>query len=271
MTALPGFRISALLCIAYDWQRAGAAIASVWDIADEIIVSYDRQGITWSGHPFEPPTEWRLFDLIRGHLGGRFSRERLRFLTGDFYLDGRDRQGLQIQQRLALAQLAKLGNWQLTLDADEEVIEPGRFVSDIPPPQPGLGLTCEFRSVYKVLGETALVFDSRRHFPIAQADPGVFIDGRSRAQHWLPVAGTVLHHHMDRSEDELRLKLAALTPTTYSIEDVVQAWRRTNLGNFRDTALRPGTCYAPDTPLRAIPTQMLRAPSGAELGGGRVL
>lgn len=265
--------ITALMCISYDWKQAPRAIASVWDIVDEIIVSWDRSGTTWGGFPFEPPTDWQLFDQIRERLGRSYERIRgkLRILAGNFYVDGRDRQGLQVQQRLAISHLAQPGSWQLTLDADEELIDPLTFADGLPPPQPGLGVTVAFRSIYKIIGETALVFDSDRHFPIAQSEPGVFIDGMTRAQHWLPVPGLVLHHHMDRPESELRIKLASLSPTAYGIDEVINAWNSTTLANYHEPRPRPGTCYAPDTPLRAIPVTMLRAPAGTNLGPGRVL
>jgi hypothetical protein len=261
--------IAFLMCVAYDWKQAGRAIASIWDIATEVIVSWDRSGLTWSGHPFEPPTEWNLIDDIRGRLGIAYERirEKLRVISGNFYVPGRGRQALQVQQRLAIAHLARPGVWQVALDADEEFIEPRRFAEHLPAPEPGLGLTVEFRSVYKVIGQTALIFDSDRHFPIAQADPGVFIDGPTRAQHWRPTPGLVLHHHMNRPESDLRLKLASLSPTSYGIDECVDAWKATTMANYLEAARRPGTCYAPDTPLRAIPVQMLRAPSGVALAG----
>lgn len=265
--------ISVLMCLGHDWRMAPRAIASVWPIASEVIVSWDRLGLTWAGYPFEPATEWALADGIRERLGSTYERvrEKLRVISGNFYVPGRERQGLQVQQRLAISHLARSGAWQVTLDADEELIDARAFADGLPPPQPGLGLTVEFRSIYKVIGETALVFDSTRHFPIAQAEPGVFIDGATRAQSWLPTPGLVLHHHMNRPEDELRMKLLSLSPTSFSVEEVIEAWKRTDLGNYLEPVHRPGTCYAPSTPLRAVPIQMLRAPQGTDLGAGRAL
>jgi hypothetical protein len=72
---------------------------------------------------------------------------------------------------------------------------------------------------------------------------------------------------MNRSEDEMRLKLSALSPTSYGVDDCVDVWKETTLSNYLDPVRRPGTCYAPDTPLRAIPVQMLRAPAGVALAG----
>jgi hypothetical protein len=258
--------ISVVMCIAYDWLRAVRAIASVWSIAREVLVSWDRRGLTWDGQTFKAPDEWTLLDRLRDRIGIAYSegRQKLRLFPGDFWSLGRGRQELQIAQRLAVSQLAAPGGWQLTLDADEVLVDPGNFARQVPRPAPGLGLLVEFRSVYKVIGETALVFDSRRAFPIAQAEPGVFIHGPSRAQQWIQTPGLVVHHHMDRTEDELRMKLGALTPTTWSVDDVVMPWKETTLANFREPRSRPGTCYAPDTPLRAVPVAMLYAPPEAQ-------
>lgn len=260
--------VSVLMCVAYDWRLVGRAVASVWDIAKEVLISWDAGGMTWSGHPFEPPSHFQVLDSIRaavsghgpfGRAGYTEIREKVRLFPGGYWAPGHERQELQIRQRLALAHLATPGHWQVTLDADEELLNPAAFVATLPALGGDVGATARFVSVYKVIGETALVFDSDRHFPIAMARPGVFIDGMSRAQNWLPTDGVILHHHMDRPEDELRLKLASLSPTSWSSDDMLTAWQETTLENYTEARPRPGTCYHPDTPLRAIPLPMLRS------------
>jgi hypothetical protein len=268
-----GVWLSFVFCLAYDWRLGLKAIAAVWDIADEIIVGLDGRGRTWAGDRFTPPEPGEFLDALEATLpdeasGGRgpgdelVLLDRLRLVVGDFWRAGVDRKQLQIQERLALTQLCKPGGWIFTLDADEELVNPAevRAWCNANPPRPGAGLNCTMTSVYKVIGETALVYDRpARQFPVAQADPGVFIDGETRAQSWQLCPAHLLHWHLGRDERELTIKLRALSPCSRPPDDMVAIWRETTLENYWDGQPRGGTCYSDSDPLRAVPLAMLRA------------
>lgn len=259
----PGVWLSFVFAIAYDWRLAARAIASVWDIADEIIVGWDARGRTWAGDRYIPIEAGELYDVLEGVLPEHVSLfDKLRLVAGDFYRPDVDRQTLQVQERRALTELCRPGGWIFTLDADEELVNPGelRAWCNDNPPRPGEGLNCLMTSVYKVIGETALVYDHpQRQFPIAQADPGAFIDGQTRAQHWTLCPARLLHWHLGRNEDELRVKLRALSPCGRTPDEMLATWRGTTLENYFDGQPRGATCYSDSDTLRPVPLAMLRA------------
>jgi hypothetical protein len=155
--------LSFVFCIAYDWRLALRSIASIWNIADEVLVAWDARGRTWSGDLYRPLDVDVFFDELEASIGEDFgdNRDRLRVFAGDFYREGVPRQTLQIQERVALTSLCKPGGWIFTLDADEELLNPAevRAWCEQHPPRPGEGLNCLMTSVYKVIGETALIYD----------------------------------------------------------------------------------------------------------------
>lgn len=261
-----GVWLSFVFCIAYDWRLAVKAIAAVYDIADEILIGWDGAGRTWAGDWYPTIEPHEFLDEALGAIASE-AREaplvpKLRLFVGDFWAPGRDRQQLQIQERVALTTLCKPGGWIFTLDADEELVNPAevRAWCDANPPRPGSGLTCTMTSVYKLIGETALVYDQpTRQFPIAQADPGTFIDGRTRAQSWQLCPAHLLHWHLGRDERELAIKLRALSPCSRPPDEMLAIWRATTLENYFDGQPRGGTCYADSDPLRPVPLAMLRA------------
>lgn len=263
MTARPGPWLTFLYCVAYDWRLAVRSIASVWDIADEIIVGWDDGGHTWGGDHFVPPEPIDFVDHL--HLDGA-AWPKLRIVRGDFYAPDRDRQRLQVQERVALSHLARPGGWIVTIDADEELVNPQAFKAWVRdnPPHPGMGLRCSMVSVYKVIGDQALVYDSAQPFPFAQAEPGCFVGAEYRSQTWLDSPAMVLHWHMGRTEEELRTKLRALSPVgdgdgLRDPEDMVAVWRETTLDNYAERARRGATCYADGVPLKVVPLSELRA------------
>lgn len=265
----PGW-LSVVLAIAYDWRLAVRAIRSVWNIASDIIVGWDGAGRTWGGGQFVPPERWDFIAELCAALPGtdpHVVEQKVRTIEGRFWNpDFGDRLLLQNRERLALTSLARPGGWIVTLDADEELVNPTEFADWLAgqPPHARHGVTARFTGVYKVIGDVALVYASDRRFPLAAADPGSPIDAEWRAQWWHDSPGHVLHWTMSRTEEELWAKLEALSPTSYSSQLILDCWRATSLDNFT-TGIHPGTCYAPETPLRAVPLAMLRKSVGGAL------
>lgn len=250
-----------VLCVAYDWRLAVRAIRSVWGIAHDVIVAWDANGVTWGGGTFEPPTRDAFCDEVAAAMpdaiGGSFVRDRMRVFEGRFWQPGRTRLELQQAERRALSHLARPGGWIIRLDADEEVINPVELADTLPEPRPGLGVTASYTSVYKVIGETALIYDSVQRFHIGQCEPGSHIEAEGRAQEWFHSPARILHWTMARTEDELWLKLNAMAENSYGPQVIFDAWRATTLTNYHQ-GKHPGTCYAPETPLRPVPLAMLR-------------
>ena len=270
--------LSFVFAIAYDWRLALRAIAAVWDIADEIIVGWDGRGRTWGGDRYPPIEAPELLDELGVTLPAAGSASgKLRLVVADFWAPGRDRRGLQVAERMALTWLARPGNWVCTVDADEELLNPDelRAWALRNPPREGVGLTCGMTSVYKVIGETALIYDSPlKRFHLALPGPGVFIERLQSAQEWIDSPAQFLHWHMGRTEEELRIKLRALcpvggpegTPEERTAEEMIRVWRDTTLDNYFHSAPRGATCYPDSASLRAVPMAMLRAAATAEGG-----
>ncbi|MEI8233432.1 MAG: hypothetical protein WCH57_01965 [Verrucomicrobiota bacterium] len=100
-----------------------ASVLSYYDLVREIVVSYDEDGLSWSGTPLD--VEQCLSRLRRIDSGGK-----LRFHPGRFSHPGRHPMENDTAQRQCALDLAgRNADWVLQLDTDEVIADPAQFMA----------------------------------------------------------------------------------------------------------------------------------------------
>jgi hypothetical protein len=224
--------------VAYDWLRGVSTIAKCWAYGDEHIVSWDVGGRTWGGGRFLPPTMTGFASaLVEAGVPAAdvLDTRRLRFCLGDFYMPPPapvDIGEVETRQRNAITWLARPGNLICTLDADEEPVNFPEWREWVGHKQNGaqawLGLQLP---IFKIIGDVALAFPPCR-CPVAIGAPGIWDGPRAAAGTDSPLK-IVNWFLAGRSEDELRVKLGAMTYMNgYDAEVMLNLWRETDLTNY---------------------------------------
>lgn len=221
-----------MVLAAYDWRRALDKVVSLWPYFDEIIVAWDGHGLTWGGQFFEPPDAQDFEDTVYNRVG--MSAIKLRVVVGDFWFPGRTRLELEVAERNALSMLLKRDSWICTVDADEEWIDPAATAAWLrTTPNGGMAAAGRYLGVYKVIDETALVYNRAWKVEVATSVAGQW--GMPRASAGLvPSPCKFVNWFLaDRDEAEVRLKLGAMEyAERHDPEPLVAEWKRTTLDNY---------------------------------------
>ena len=109
--------------LAADPNWIEASVLSYYGIVEEIIVSYDRNGVGWSGKPI--PVEECLRRLKAIDLD-----HKMVFMEGDYCLPGMTpMQNDTHQRQSALDAIGRTADWILELDTDEILPKGSRFLT----------------------------------------------------------------------------------------------------------------------------------------------
>lgn len=183
-------RLNAYLLAADPWWLE-ESVTSYYDLVDRIVVSYDRDGISWTGTPL--PVDECLDRLRAIDVDGKCD-----FRPGHFArLDHAPLDNDTHQRATALSQASTGCDWVIQLDTDEVLQDPG-----------------EFRSCLQEADDraaTGLEFPSR--YLYARTPRGQFLEMSSRL--WGPVgnypgpvavaSGTVPRHARQADVDLFRV------------------------------------------------------------------
>lgn len=202
--------ISVVVLVAYDWRLAAEAIVRAWTLADEILLACDRRRLSYTGRPFQLPLA-ELLEYVRRRIEWSRSStlEKLRIVEADFYVPGRSPIELETQSRNACDHLCAAGNWLLHIDADEWIRNPLELRTWIHghPKQEGL-MRLEWITVWKVIGQTALVVDHRRLQPLGTRLRGMRVKARMTREQTIDAPGQLVHWSIGgRSREEIETKL----------------------------------------------------------------
>jgi hypothetical protein len=105
-------------CVAYDWELLKISVPRVYDHADIICFTLDKNRISWSGKPFEFDTpafyQWvEQMDV----------QKKVRILEDNFYIENLSALENDNRQRTMMAQLMGKGGWHVQIDADEYFLD----------------------------------------------------------------------------------------------------------------------------------------------------
>ncbi|MEN4758779.1 hypothetical protein ABEG63_00395 [Chryseobacterium sp. C39-AII1] len=99
--------------LSYDYKFIFKSLELVYDEADDIVISYDKNNKTWSGNDISIPEY--VFDEIKN-----IDRQnKIRFYADEFYIGGHTPMELETRQRNLMGKFMGKGGWHLQIDSDE--------------------------------------------------------------------------------------------------------------------------------------------------------
>lgn len=108
-----------------DPHYLAASIASYYEVVDAIVISYDRNGLSWVGEPL-------AIDACLDEVRAVDRQGKAVFAPGDFaFPDQHPLISDTWQRNAALSVASELGDWVLQLDGDEILPDPGTLLAHL--------------------------------------------------------------------------------------------------------------------------------------------
>jgi hypothetical protein len=213
--------------LAYDYKLAFQAIQAYYPIADEILLAVDRDRISWNNKPFE-------FDKaeVEDFINWIDGDGKIRVLEGDFHQHSQPRHN-EFQERLICTNSLTKGNWIVSIDADEVLLNPVEFREWLLTTNPvDKNVYGYFMTVFKDFGEELLVCDPAETMAIATMLPGEY---RATSQSALPSPLWGVHYSWGRSAADLKQKLTNWGHANdFDTEAFFKLWESVTLDNYTE-------------------------------------
>jgi hypothetical protein len=117
-------RINAYVMAADPWWIE-ESVGSYYDLVDRIVVTYDADGLSWTGSPLPIDEAVRRLKAID-------SQGKCEFVSGRFSRIHEDPLECDTQQRrVSLEAASENADWVIQLDTDEVLLDPARFAEAI--------------------------------------------------------------------------------------------------------------------------------------------
>jgi hypothetical protein len=239
--------ISAISLVSYDYRFLLTTIPRYLPYVDEVILGVDTEGLTWSGERFAIPASF--FDRLRQLDEGS---KRIRLVSRSFYSPSRSPMENDVSERNALSFEAREGNWLVSIDADEYLLNPMEFFRFLTrQPKQEVSVDASWITVFKDLGDSLLVVaaqadGSLERFPIATRQRGAFVAARRTDTPSILSPALALHYSWGREKDELLQKLLNWSHTRdFDVRKYFDFWLSVNEQNY--SAIRHFHPVWPDT------------------------
>jgi len=199
-------------CVAYDWELLKKSVPRIYDHADIICLSLDKNRKSWSGNTF-------VFDsqAFYAWVHAIDKNEKITILEEDFYQEGLQPIQNDNHQRKAMAAFLGKGGWHIQIDSDEYFFDFSSFKnyllainSNPTGEEKAINICCNWISLFKQT-KTGFLFvhnrpDEYETMPFATNVPE-YLNARhnSHFNHISPFF--VLHETWARGEDQLWEKI----------------------------------------------------------------
>jgi len=197
-------------CVAYDWYLLEYALPLVYDDADEICLSLDKDRISWSGNVY--PFDNKGFE----ELVKRFdTKKKIKVLEEDYHLPDLTPMQNEVRQRNRIAQSMGPGGWFVQLDCDEYFLDFGgfvRYLKSLPPERTHrANVSCPWIILYKQTADGFLyvdpvTIDKTEFMQIATREPA-YEYGRRNGNFNIHTNFSILHQSWARNPAEIREKI----------------------------------------------------------------
>lgn len=103
--------------LSYDYQYIFNSLKLVYDFADKIVISYDKDGKTWAGNDIHIPSSF--FEEIKKID----TKSKISFYADSFHIENTPPMSLETRQRNMLAEKLGKGGWHIQIDSDEYPVD----------------------------------------------------------------------------------------------------------------------------------------------------
>jgi hypothetical protein len=221
-------------CVAYDWSFLHYSLPAIYEQADKICISIDRQRKSWTGKSFSFDDE-RFFRFL--HEMDRL--KKIQVYEDDFFVPGLSPMENEVRQRNKVAEFLGKDGWHIQLDSDEYFIDFKGFVSYLQrlSPKRKVNICCPFVTLFKQSPGGYFYIKSNSFLPgdfipIASLDPH-YEFGRKNGYFNVKTRYFVVHQSWARSEQEILDKIQNWGhKEDFDVEAYFQTWKELNEQNF---------------------------------------
>ena len=197
-------------CVAYDWPLLRNSIPLIYDHADRICLSLDKEHISWAGNEFEFDNS--AFNYLVNKLD---VHKKIKIFENNFHLPGLLPMENEIRQRKMMSDFMGQGGWHLQLDCDEYFINFKGFAKKLKNLKlfrlhetniccPWITLIKKNDQGYFIVSESEK--EKLQYIPIASTNPK-YEYGRVNGYFNFLTNFIIIHHSWAHSEDEVMRKL----------------------------------------------------------------
>ncbi len=223
--------LSFVTLLSYDYKYAYDAIKSYYDIADEIILGYDKDFISWAGNKFEINlTELEEFIKdIEGH-----GPKKIKLISGKYHGFVNPMEN-EVYERNMLKDACSLSNWIIQIDCDERLINPNEFKSWIETAPKDRLITANWMSIFKIIDNKKIIIDAKEKVRIGTWGFSLYESGRGTKQKELESPLLLSHYSWGRTPEELWQKLTNWGhKNDFDTSEFFELWKSVNLDNYKD-------------------------------------
>jgi len=195
--------------VAYDWRMLRLSLPLIYEHADVICLSLDKNRVSWSGEKFRFEDE-----AFREFLRGIDKYRKIAVMEDNFYLSELSPAQNEVRQRNKMAEFLAPGGWHIQLDADEYFVHFSSFVeylNKLPLYQYRFNVCCPLITLFKKTENGYLFVNPERtgnveYIQIASLHPS-YQHGRRNIHFNKYVNFPIVHQSWARSEMEILQKL----------------------------------------------------------------
>src|SRR5512138_399529 len=199
---------SVVTLASYDWRELFESLPPCLPYVDEVIVGADKDRLTWSGTPAEIPAD--LAGRLRALEGGH----KIQVVEESFHRPELTPMECETRERNILAQRCRPGNWIVSIDADEVILHPAEFFSEVGRAAPDSVVFASLATVFKRVDRGVLIVTAQpggqpERFPVATRLAGAFVRARYTNQTARTESAAIfLHNSWGRREEDVLEKLS---------------------------------------------------------------
>ncbi len=224
-------------CVAYDWHLLRYSLPLIYDHADYICLSIDKDRISWAGEKFS-------FDenSFKSFVQAIDKENKIKIFEENFHIQSLSPMKNEVRQRNLIADYMGKGGWHIQLDCDEYFLEFERFVHflrKLPVRQTiKSNITCAWITLFKKSSRGFFYIppttSSIEFIQVATKDP-LYEYGRRNGNFNLDTNFMMIHQSWARSEQEIYQKLNNWGhKMDFDIERYFNKWQSLNESNYRE-------------------------------------
>lgn len=232
---MPDQSIKVAFCVAYDWGLLAHSLPLVYEAADTICLSIDKDRISWSGNPFswdEPAFQALIRSLDPAG--------KIRLLEDDFHLAELTPMQNEVRQRQRMADFMGPGGWHVQLDTDEFFLNFTAFAAYLKTirTKRKVNIVCPWITLYKQVPDGFFYvkperFSEVEYIQVATRWPH-YEYGRRNGFFNIHCNFPLLHLSWARSESEMWEKLNNWGHATdFDVLRYFELWQRVNKDNYK--------------------------------------
>jgi hypothetical protein len=225
-------------CVAYDWQLLQYALPLIYESADVICLSLDKDQISWSGNKYDF-SELEFYKLV----DALDYKKKIKIQKENYHLENLSPMQNEVRQRNSIASHMGVGGWHIQLDCDEYFLNFKEFVTclkNLPERKwRRANVCCQWIILYKKVEQGYLYVDPKvndkvEYMQIATREP-VYEYGRRNGNFNIYTNFKILHQSWAREEQEIKAKIYNWGHSSdFEREAYLERWLKLKKENFKE-------------------------------------